>query len=98
MPSELESLQTFAKGLIFGNPLYEEVISRGGDPSEVRDALEKAIATEMGEELLLRSIVINTRKQFWRKEQCSGSGAKRPGQSLCGSNTRNRSRPRFIYL
>jgi len=62
MPSGLVSARTFAEGLTFGNPLYEEVVSRGGDPSEVCGALEEVVATEMGEELLLRIILVHARK------------------------------------
>jgi ubiquinone/menaquinone biosynthesis C-methylase UbiE len=63
MPSRLESARAFAEGLIYGNPLYDEVIARGGAPADVCDALTEAIATEMGDELLLRIILAHARKK-----------------------------------
>ncbi len=62
MPSKIESARTFAEGLIYGNPLYDEVVARGGNPSEVCDALEGAVATEMGDEILLRILLAHARK------------------------------------
>lgn len=62
MPSKIESARTFAEGLIYGNPLYDEVVARGGNPSEVCDALETAVATEMGDEIQLRILLVHARK------------------------------------
>lgn len=61
--SIIESPRSFAEGLIFGNPLYDEVITRGGDPHEIADSLERTVVTEMGEELLLRIILVHAKKQ-----------------------------------
>ncbi len=55
--SKIESADSFARGLVFGNPLVEEIITRGGDPSAVCEALERAIQREMGDELLLKIIL-----------------------------------------
>jgi ubiquinone/menaquinone biosynthesis C-methylase UbiE len=63
MPSQLTSPRTFAEGVVLGNPLYDEVVTRGGDASEVCDAIEKAVETEMGEEILLRIILAHARKK-----------------------------------
>jgi hypothetical protein len=62
MPSKIESARKFAEGLIYGNPLYDEVVARGGNPSDVCDALERAVATEMGDEILLRILLAHARK------------------------------------
>lgn len=61
--SKIDSARSFAEGLIFGNPLYDEVVARKGDPLEVCTSLERAIATEMGDELLLRIVLAHARKQ-----------------------------------
>ena len=62
MPSRIASARTFAEGLVFGNPLYDEVVARGGNPSELCDALERAVATEMGDEIMLRILLAHARK------------------------------------
>ncbi len=62
MPSKIESARTFAEGFMYGNPLYDEVVARGGNPSEVCDALERTIAAEMGEEIMLRILLVHARK------------------------------------
>lgn len=61
--SKIESPRLFAEGLIFGNPLYDEVVTRGGDPREITDSLERTIVKEMGEELLLRILLVHAKKQ-----------------------------------
>ena len=34
--SHIPSAEDFAQGIVFGNPVFEEIISRGGNPEEVR--------------------------------------------------------------
>lgn len=55
--SKIASQRSFAEGLVFGNPLFEEVTTRGGDPGEVCAALEDTIQREMGSELLLKIVL-----------------------------------------
>jgi len=62
MPSKIKSASTFAQGLVCGNPLYDEVVARGGNPSEVCDTLERIVATELGDEIVLRIILVHARK------------------------------------
>ena len=38
----------FCRGIIYGNPLYEEIKERGGNPDEVMHALEAALKLEFG--------------------------------------------------
>lgn len=56
--SELISAARFAQGAVFGNPILEEITSRGGDPEGIRDAVAQAIETEIGSALTLRALVV----------------------------------------
>jgi ubiquinone/menaquinone biosynthesis C-methylase UbiE len=56
--SKIPSAARFAHGLVYGNPLYDEVINRGGNPEEVHAAITKAIEQELGEEMPLEALVI----------------------------------------
>jgi hypothetical protein len=60
--SRIVSVRDFAEGLVFGNPLYEEVVARGGKPVEICKALEETIRQDMGSELLLKILRIQARK------------------------------------
>lgn len=60
--SRIVSARDFAEGLVFGNPLYEEVVARGGKPVEVCKALEETIRQDMDSELLLKILRIQARK------------------------------------
>ena len=62
LPSRIESAREFAEGLVFGNPLYEEIMMRGGDPSTVCDALDKEIENNMGSEILLKILLVQAMK------------------------------------
>ena len=60
--SNIDSAQGFAEGLVFGNPLYEEVIERGGDPAEVCAALEETIRRDIGDEISLKILKVQATK------------------------------------
>jgi len=60
--AKIPSAEGFARGLVFGNPLYEEVVNRGGDPAEVCAAVAAAIASELGDEMPLRALVVHAQK------------------------------------
>ena len=50
-PVELEQeidYPSFCRGLIYGNPLYEEITERGGDPEEVLHAVDTALKLQFG--------------------------------------------------
>lgn len=49
--SRIPSTDNFAQGLVFGNPLHDEIVSRGGDPQAVRAAVLKAIEQHLGSEM-----------------------------------------------
>jgi ubiquinone/menaquinone biosynthesis C-methylase UbiE len=52
----------FATGLVHGNPLYKEIVVRGGDPDDVTAAMATAIERDLGTELDLRAFVIHARR------------------------------------
>ena len=56
------SAHEFAVGLVFGNPLYEEVVARGGNPTEVCEALEEIIRQDMDSELELKILRVQATK------------------------------------
>jgi len=60
--ARIDSASDFARGLVFGNPLYEEILSRGGDPEAVRSALEAVIEDEIGPKLTLGIVIAQGRK------------------------------------
>jgi len=59
---KIASAKGFAEGLVFGNPLYEEVIDRGGDPAELCTALEETIRHDIGDELSLKILKVQATK------------------------------------
>jgi ubiquinone/menaquinone biosynthesis C-methylase UbiE len=64
--SAIPSAMEFATGLVFGNPLFEEVTSRGGDPDQVCSAVAAAIEDQLGESMPLEALIINAYKDDQR--------------------------------
>jgi len=62
LTSEISSADLFARGLVFGNPAFEEMVSRGGDPEEIRVALSDAIRRNLGDSMPLSAFVIHAAK------------------------------------
>lgn len=60
--SEIPSSAEFATGLVFGNPIFEEITSRGGDPDTVRLAVSDALERQLGTTMPLQALVIVARK------------------------------------
>ena len=54
--SDIPSASDFAQGLVFGNPVYEEIVKRGGDPEEIRGSIERKIAQTLGNSMPLQAI------------------------------------------
>jgi hypothetical protein len=48
--------------LVFGNPLYEEVTTRGGDPDEICSAVADALDRQLGTEMSLQALVVHAAK------------------------------------
>ena len=62
LTSDIPSAEHFAKGLVFGNPLFEEVEERGGNPEEVVSAIAEAIQKELGPSMPLHALVVKAQK------------------------------------
>lgn len=60
--SRIPSAIDFAQGIVFGNPVFEEIISRGGNPEEVRDAVAIAIQETLGDSMPLEAIFFDAEK------------------------------------
>jgi len=62
LTSRIRSAEGFARGLIFGNPIYDEVLERGGDPEEICAAVRMAIETHLGAEMPLEALFVKAFK------------------------------------
>jgi len=62
LKSKISTANSFAKGLVFGNPLYEEIVTRGGDPGEVLAAVADAIDRQLGAEMPLQALIVHASK------------------------------------
>jgi hypothetical protein len=45
---DIPSAAAFARGLVHGNPLIDQILARGGDPDRIVDALTDALRQEFG--------------------------------------------------
>jgi hypothetical protein len=61
--SKIPSAARFAKGLVFGNPLFEEINTRGGDPEKVCSAVAEAIDQQLGAEMPLQALFVHAEKE-----------------------------------
>jgi hypothetical protein len=60
LEKEIPSVAAFARALVFGNPLVEQVRARGGEPGRVAEALTEALRREFGPDpgrMVLQAIV-----------------------------------------
>lgn len=62
LTSEIPSSIEFATGLVFGNPLFEEITSRGGEPNSVCLAVSEALERQLGGNMPLQALVIVAKK------------------------------------
>ena len=62
LTSAIPSADDFARGLVFGNPLFQEIEQRGGDAEAIRAAVAEAIASRLGSEMQIRAIVVHAEK------------------------------------
>jgi len=62
MTSAIPDPGLFARGIVFGNPLAEEIEKRGGDSHAVCAAIERAITEKLGREMPLLALVAQGRK------------------------------------
>lgn len=59
--SPIISANDFATGLVYGNPLFQEVTARGGDPQEVVAIMASALAEALGDKMPLQALLIDAR-------------------------------------
>ena len=62
LTSGIPSARNFAKGLVFGNPFYDEILTRGGDPDTVAEAVAEALEEGLGAEMPLQAIFVRATK------------------------------------
>ncbi|MGI9481375.1 MAG: class I SAM-dependent methyltransferase [Hyphomicrobiales bacterium] len=62
LTSPIPSPELFAKGVVFGNPLFDEIISRNGDANAVQERMTVAIAEQLGKQMPLKALVVHARK------------------------------------
>lgn len=60
--SKIPCSRDFAKGLVFGNPLFEEITSRRGEPDSVCSAIADALERELGSIMPLQALVVVAEK------------------------------------
>lgn len=60
--SAIPSAENFAQGIVFGNPIFDEIIERDGDPEDVRNAVTRAIENSLGDSMPLQAIFIDAVK------------------------------------
>jgi ubiquinone/menaquinone biosynthesis C-methylase UbiE len=60
--SAIPSAADFAKGLVFGNPVYDEVVTRGGNPDKLCTAVADAIDRQLGQEMPLQALIVHATK------------------------------------
>jgi hypothetical protein len=61
--SKTHSAQQFAQGVVFGSPLYGEILARDGNAEEIRKVLTERLEREFGGELPLQALVVHARLQ-----------------------------------
>ena len=60
--AKITSAAVFAKGLIFGNPVFEEITLRGGDPDVVFASVKQTIENRLGDSMPLQALVVQAKK------------------------------------
>ena len=60
--SKIQTAEAFAQGLVYGNPLFDEIVSRGGDPEEAKTELARRIDGELGGEMPLQAVFVTAVK------------------------------------
>jgi ubiquinone/menaquinone biosynthesis C-methylase UbiE len=60
--AEISSAEDFATGLVFGNPLNEEIQDRGGNSKDVHLAIANAIEENLGSSMPLQAVFFTAEK------------------------------------
>lgn len=61
--SRISAPEVFGRGLVFGNPLYQEIVDRGGDPEKICNAVSEAIDLQLGSQMPLQAFVVCSSKR-----------------------------------
>ena len=59
--SAIPSAEEFAQGIVFGNPVFDAIIERDGDPKD-RNAVASAIQKFLGKSMPLQTIFVDAAK------------------------------------
>ena len=62
LQKDLPSAQDFGRGLVYGNPLIDEIADRAGDPEQISAAVGEALNAELGANLSLEALVVTCKK------------------------------------
>ena len=60
--SAIASAEEFAQGVVFGNPVFDAIIERDGDPEEILNAVASAIQKFLGKSMPLQTIFVDAAK------------------------------------
>lgn len=58
LQSNIPSAENFARGLVYGNPLLEEILARNGNPDTICTTLAKSIKEKLGSSMPLQAAII----------------------------------------
>jgi hypothetical protein len=58
----LISARDFGRGLVYGNPLIDEIAARAGDPEQICAAVGDALHAQLGSNLSLEALVVTCKK------------------------------------
>jgi ubiquinone/menaquinone biosynthesis C-methylase UbiE len=58
LQSDIPSAEDFARGLVYGNPLLEEILARKGNPDLVCATLTKTLQDKLGSSMPLQAVII----------------------------------------
>lgn len=61
LTSKIDSAEDFARGLVSGNPLNEEILGQGGNPNAACSAIANAIEEHLGTEMPLSALVVEAK-------------------------------------
>ena len=66
LEKEIPDPGAFARGIVYGNPLIEQIRARGGEPEKVHEAVVQKLRAEFGADpgrMPLQAIVFEARKK-----------------------------------
>jgi len=62
LQKDLPSAEDFGRGLVYGNPLIDEIAARAGDPEQICAAVGNALHAQLGSNLSLEALVVTCKK------------------------------------